>query len=390
MAITKRHKDGQNDKNAVKAYNMAIISESTAEINLYGSVVAVAPRDWETNERLAGYIGLDEFLEDLEEIKDKDNITIHINSGGGDLYAGLAIYNRLKALKGTVTTVNDGLAASAASLIFQAGDVRRMNSGSNLMAHGASGFLYGYYNVDDLKELITQFKAHNKAIVNVYAEAMKVTHEEAKQFIDGETWLTGDEAVKKGLADEVVKTAEEPVQDTLTQKIMGKMTAAYKAQFPTAAIPAGIPPFANTNPQETGGKKDMDFKNIEELKAAYPGLIAEIENAVKADAVKDGTEAERQRIKSIEAIENTIADKGLIDNAKYGENPMTAEQLALAALQAQAKIGANMLNSLEGDAKASGAEDITAAPNGGKEEEPSMEDAAKEIADIFNQMKGAH
>ena len=301
MPTTKKsikHQNNKNIENIVKAYNMAITGESTAEINLYGTVVAVAPRDWETKKRLAGYIGLDEFLEDLEEIKDKDDITVHINSEGGDLYAGLAIYNRLKALKGTVTTINDGLAASAASLIFQAGDVRKMNSGSNLMAHGASGFLFGYYNIDELEELVTQFEAHNKAIVNVYAEAMKVTHEEAKRFINGETWLTGEEAVKKGLADEIVQVDEGGAQNTLMHKVMEKMAAAYKAQFPAEAISAKMLPFANTNPKETGGKKDMDFKNIEELKAAYPGLVAEIENAAKTDAQKAKESKQLRQLKT--------------------------------------------------------------------------------------------
>lgn len=373
-------------KSPVKAYNMAVLSDTSAEINMYGDVVTKVPRDWATSERLAGYIGLDEFLEDLEEIKEKDSITVHINSGGGDLYAGLAIYNRLKALDGTVTTINDGLAASAASLIFQAGDVRKMNAGSNLMTHGASGFLFGYYNIDDLKELITSFKAHNKAVVAVYAEAMGVSLDEAKNFVNGETWLTGEEAVKKGLADEVIED-ESTAENSIVQKVMARMGAAYKAQFPETAMPAALPSFANKN--QTGGNEDMSFKTIEELKAAYPQMVAEIENTASGNAKKTGTEAERQRIQAIEAIENTIADKDLINKAKYGENPMTAEQLALAALQAQAQIGANMLNNLEDDTKASNAAAVPAAPNG-TEEETNIEDAAKEIAELVNKMKGAH
>ena len=68
---------------------------------------------------------------------------------------------------------------------------------------------------------------------------------------------------------------------------------------------------------------------------------------------------------------------------------MTAEQLALAALQAQAQIGANMLNNLEDDTKTSNAAEVPAAPNG-TEEETNIEDAAKEIAELVNKMKGAH
>ena len=133
----------------------------------------------------------------------------------------------------------------------------------------------------------------------------------------------------------------------------------------------------------------MSFKAVEELRNAHPELVAQIENAARDGAQKAGTDAERQRIQAIEAIENTIADKDLINKAKYGENPMTAEQLALAALQAQAQIGANMLDNFDTDAQASGAANVQPAPSGIEENETSVEDAAKGIAEIYNNMKGA-
>lgn len=386
-------------KPPVKPYNMAIIDNDSAEINMFGDVVSIVPRDWWTDERLPGYIGVDEFLEDLEEVKDKKTLTIRINSGGGDLYAGLAIYNRLKSFKGNLITVNDGLAASAASLIFQAGKVRKMNSGSTLMTHGVSGFLFGYYNVDDLKSMVTEFKAHNKAVVNVYAEAMGVSYDEAKGFIEGETWLVGQEAVDKGLADEVITDSEgDDLDNSLFNKWMNRVREAYMAQFPAAAIsntatPAAVPPIANTKTDDsiiTGGNDDMDIKNVADLRAAFPEFVAQIEDAAKQDAQNEGAKAERERIKGIEAIENTIADKNLIQDAKYGEKPLTAEQLAFKALQAQAAIGTNMLNDLNDDAKESGAEDVTATPNAGAEEvqEKSVEEEVEEVANFFKKMIG--
>lgn len=396
MKLNNQPLNGKNQP--VKAYNMAILGDNSAEINLYGDVVSVWPVDWWTGEKLPGnYIALDEFLNDLKDIENKENITVHINSGGGELYAGLAIYNRLKALKGTITTINDGLAASAASLIFQAGDVRKMNAGSNLMAHGVAGFLYGYYNVEDLKELITEFKAHNKAVVNVYAEAMGVTYDEAKNFVEGQTWLTGEEAVNKGLADEVITDAEEgQVDNSFMQRIANKARNTFQAQFPnlgepTPATAAAVPPIANTtnNSIDTGGSDDMDFKTVEELKNAFPDLVAQIENAAKEEAQKDSVVNERARIQGIEAIENTIADKNLINQAKYGENPMTAEQLALKALQAQAAIGTNMLNNLDDDANASGAGEVETEPSGIEEkpEEENVEASAKDAVALFNKIK---
>lgn len=398
-------------KNAlIKPYNMAIIDDDSAEINMYGDVVAKVPKDWYTGERISGYIGVDEFLEDLEDIKDKSNITVHINSGGGDLYAGLAIYNRLKALKGTVTTINDGMAASAASLIFQAGDIRQMNTGSTFMAHGVAGFLFGYYNIDDLKTLVTEFKAHNKAIVNVYAEAMGVSFDEAKGFIDGETWLVGQEAVDKGLADEVIDLDEvdDKAENSMFNRLLNRIQGIYGLPIQhgtqaattadeaderlgitrNSATPAAVPTVANKNESiETGGKEDMDIKNVEELRNAFPDLVAQIENA----AEEKGCNAERARLQGIENISGSISDAAMINDAKYGENPLTAEQLALKAMQKQAAIGANMLNDLQDDANASGAKNVTAAPINaeGEENEDEEKEAkeAKHLADLINSIR---
>ena len=367
----------------VKAYNMAMIDNDSAEINMYGDVVSIVPRDWQTNERLAGFIGVDEFLEDFEAVKDKANLTIHINSGGGDLYAGLAIYNRLKEFKGTLTTVNDGLAASAASLIFQAGDSRKMNSGSNLMAHGVSGFLFGYYDADDLKELLTQFKAHNKAIVNVYAEAMGVSFEEAKGFINGETWLTGQEAVDKGLADEVIEEEpEEPVG--FSNRLMKKLqNMAGTTTFKVEAMTAAVPPIADKEESIEGGTQ-MEIKNVTDLKNAYPELVAQIESAAVEDA-KGAVEAERNRIKAIEEIENSIADKELVKKAKY-EEPMTAEDLAFQAMKAMAAQSDSMLAKL--DESKEDTEGVNAIPSEEeKSEEQKEEEQAKNAFGLYAKFK---
>ena len=75
-----------NGKEPVKAYNIAILDDDSAEINMYGDVVSTWPVDWWTGEKIAGnFIAVDEFLQDLELIKDKANITININSAGGEL-----------------------------------------------------------------------------------------------------------------------------------------------------------------------------------------------------------------------------------------------------------------------------------------------------------------
>lgn len=357
-------------KTPIKAYNLAILDDDSAEINMYGDVVMEAPRDWWTGERIAGqYIAADEFLEDLEEIKEKSNITIHINSGGGDLYAGLAIYNRLKAMKGHVTTINDGLAASAASLIFQAGDTRKMNPASNFMAHGAAGLMWGFYTVEDLETAVEQFKAHNRAIVNVYAEAMGVSQTEAKKLIKSETWLTGQEAIDRGLADELVKEEEEKEEEGLLNTLMKRVYGTYPTN---SMVPAAASQVENKKEEE----EEM-VKNVEELRAQYPEFVAQIEN----EAAENAKAQERTRIQGIEEIAGAITDKTMLENAKFGDNPLTVEEVSVAAMKQQAKIGAAALDALEGDTNASGVASIKADPRnaeGNKKEEEDDDDEKKE------------
>lgn len=380
-----------DSKQPVKAYNMAVIDDDTAKINMYGDVVSTWPVDWWTGERIAGnFIAVDEFLSDLEVIKDKSNIIININSPGGELYAGLAIYNRLKALKSNVTTINDGLAASAASIIFQAGKTRKMNAGSNLMLHGASSLLFDYYNIQDLKSLIKKFEAHNKAVLNVYSEKSGRTIDELKILMDKETWLTGQAAVDAGLADEVIGT--EPVQMSLTaDKTHLMINGLIMPINRLTNIPQGIPvmdsaaqPIEINNlikNNDTGGSAKMEIKTAEELRNAFPDLIQQIANEAKTEGIKEGVNQEKERLKAIEEIENKIDNKDLIFSAKFGEKPMNASELAFEALKAQRTVGAAILHNIDADAQAAGTNNIQATPNAGNEE-LDPENKAKEVMNI--------
>lgn len=384
----------------IKAYNILDVGETDAEINMYGEVVDARPRNWWTGEEIPGnYIALDEFLHDLDGLKDKANITVHINSVGGDLYGGISIYNRLKALPANITTINDGLAASAGSIIFQAGNTRCMNAGSNLMIHQAAGFLFGYYQSGDLRGIIKQLDAGNKAAVAVYAEASGREGAELKAMLDRETWLTGQEAVDAGLADEVIDTGVQVSMSLAADKSFLEVNGVRMSTRGMHNIPAGLPVIpaaakANVSvpasaPVEDKSKtgreteQTVDIKNVDELRAAFPELTAQVETAARAE----GVAAERARLQAIESIQGAI-DPALVTEAKYGEKPMDAAGLALRAMQAQVALGAQTLNNMQADAKASGAAAVGAAANGGPEGEGAKPvDAAKEIADAVNAYK---
>ena len=132
----------------------------------------------------------------------------------------------------------------------------------------------------------------------------------------------------------------------------------------------------------------MPITNVDELRAAHPELVAQVENAARIE----GANQERARIQGIEAIQNAIADQVLIKNAKFGEKPLTAEQLAFQAMQAQAAIGNTMLNNMVADNAASGAAQVATAPNAGPEVKDSAavdpKAAADEAVKLFRMMNG--
>ena len=361
------------NKQPMKAYNITLTGANDANLDLYGEIVSNRPRDWDGNPVQDGYIVASELLADLDALATKDNITIHINSVGGDLYAGLAIYNRLKELPANITTINDGLAASAASIIFQAGDTRKVNAGSNLMVHQAMGFLFGYYQLSDLQQVSKQLRAANKTAINVYAEASGRSADEMKRLVDAETWLTGEEAVDAGLADEVI-TDNDGISMGLTSD--GKHIIVNGVQLSTRGmhnIPAGLPVmpanYIQSNAAPAADDKNsrqgddlMEIKNLSDLKEAYPELMEQA-RAEAFDAGKaEGVAAERARLEGIESIETSIQDKDLIRDAKYGDTPLQAEQLALKALQKQSALGAVTIQNLQADTKESGVEGVTATP----------------------------
>ena len=389
--------------NPIKAYKMQAVGENDAEISMYGEVVDTHPVDFWTGKPIEGnFIAVDDFLSDLEELGTKDNITVHINSVGGSLYAGIAIYNRLKSLPANVTTINDGLAASAGSIIFQAGNTRKVHAGSNIMVHQAMGFLYGYYQTKDLKDVIKQLDAGNKAAVNIYAEASGREADSIKTLVDKETWMTGQEAVDNGFADEVIDNG---IQVSMSLTADRTAMVVNGVMLPTCGmsnIPQSIPvisaqnkvspettaPGGDIKNQTDGGKNEMEnIKTVDELRAAFPELVAQVENTAKASGNTTGIEAERARIQGIEAIEAAIGDKELVNSAKYGDAPLTAEQLAFKAMQAQAAIGATVLANMEKDAKASGVDGVTTTPNGGVEDKDKGEDTKAEIDNLLGDFK---
>jgi len=130
-------------------------------------------------------------------------LTVRINSPGGDVSAGVAIYNMLNEHEGEVTVKVDGLAASIASLISMAGDKIIMLPGSMMMVHLPWTFAAG--NSDDMEQVVEMLKKTGESMIPIYAARTGLSEERVNELLKAETWMTAADAVELGFADEAVE-----------------------------------------------------------------------------------------------------------------------------------------------------------------------------------------
>lgn len=159
-------------------------------------------------------------------------VTVNINSPGGDLFEGLAIYNLLREHKGEVTVKVIGVAASAASIIAMAGDTVQVARAGFLMIHNTWVMAVG--NRNDLREYADTLEPFDRAMADIYAAR---TGQEAKamaKLMDAETWIGGSDAIEQGFADELLPS------DQIEQG-KGKAQAASVRRVEAALRASGMP-----------------------------------------------------------------------------------------------------------------------------------------------------
>lgn len=146
----------------------------------------------------------------LRSIGSKD-VTVQINSPGGDMFEGIAIYNLLREHPAKVTIQVMGWAASAASIIAMAGDDIRMGLGTFMMVHNAWGVVIG--NRHDMRDAATLFDGFDSAIADIYVARTGQDRKVVDKLMDAETFMGPSEAVKNGFADAVDDGIKAPESD---------------------------------------------------------------------------------------------------------------------------------------------------------------------------------
>lgn len=149
-------------------------------------------------------VGSKEFAQDLGMIEDVETINVRINSPGGDVFAGQAIYSTLKRCKSKIVVYIDGLAASIASLIAMAGDKIVMPKNSMMMIHKPWSFSAG--NANDMRTMADTLDKVEESLLVAYVDKTKLAEDEIKELLNAETWLTAADALQKGFCDEIEET----------------------------------------------------------------------------------------------------------------------------------------------------------------------------------------
>ena len=368
---------------APRFWNIAQDSEDDAEITIYGEIVSHRPTNWFTGEPEDGLFTSPEgFMEELAKIQNAKNVTVRINSVGGDLYTAIGISNRLKELTGNTVAIIDGIAASAATVIAMGCNTIKAYSGSLFMVHEALTTLCGAYNHKALMEVNKRLEAANQAAAETYNSKTKLGIDKIRSIMAKEAWMTGKKAQEDGWIDEVVDGDDPEMSMSADQKSLtvngvtmnvasfsnlpGDIPITNSAQ-PLTAPPAPAPAEDNAN-KNNQQNKEVTHMTLEELRAQEPELVQQItadaQNSARNQAIND----ERARLQAIQEIAATVGDPQMVQEAMYGETACTAQELALRAMQKQAKLGQQFIQNTASDFKTSGAGDVGATPNGGNPE----------------------
>lgn len=249
-------------------YSMKAMGGGAAEVQIY--------------EEIGGWgISAKEFAQDLKDLGPVSEISLRINSPGGSVFDGNAIFNQLKQHKARVTAHIDGLAASMASVIAMAADHIIMPENALMMIHNPWTVSIG--NAEELRKDADLLDTIKRTLLTAYGRSA-MTDDEISQMMDAETWLTGADAVEMGFADEL----EEEVAMAACAKFeqLAQFTKTPEIITPSSAVADTT----NANREESA----MTVKD----KATEPTVDQE---AIQAKAIADYKAAQAKRVDGIKA-----------------------------------------------------------------------------------------
>ncbi|MCT7307948.1 head maturation protease, ClpP-related [Ralstonia wenshanensis] len=268
------------------------------------------------------------FVNELDALaKDADEILVAVNSGGGDVFDGFAIYNALRRYSGKVTARVDGIAASAASLVVMAGDTIVMPENAMMMIHNAWTIAAG--DAAQMRKTAELLDKTRDGIVAAYRNKCGLTDDEIVAMMDAETWMTASEAKERGFADQIeapvklqasVRTEELLARFEHTPEALLKALEAPPPEPPQAAAPAA--PVTTTPPLDPGALAQHAFAAC---RAAGLPQLAEAVVSSSALASTEAIDAVVARAKDIAGLCTAARLPEL--TAQFVADGLTAEQV---------------------------------------------------------------
>ena len=360
----------------------------SAELLLYGDI---SDTSWWGDE-----VTPKQFAEDLNGLGAVTEITVRINSGGGDVFAAQAIGNQLEQHGAKVTARIDGLCASAATIVACHCDKVIAANDSTYMVHPVRMGLCGYMDAETLKQYTNALDTIRENIITLYAKKTCREKDEVAGWMDATSWWTGPQAKENGFVDELTDNEEDAVVENRNGVLFVNSVntglpfnkAPKFVQDSLAGSTAGRP--ANTKPagqpEQIKEVQDMEIKTVDDLRKAYPALVDQIEQAAAAKAAEEATNAERERIKGIEDVALPGSEE-LTAEAKFTK-PMSVSDFAVALVKGAKDKGAAFLAAMKEDGKESGADGVGNPPAPGGEDPVNKAKAqAKADAEAYLESK---
>ncbi len=281
-------------KNNKKTYYSLFQSGKSAVLNIFGDITSFP---W-----FEGDISNVMLSKKLEELEDVDVIDVYINSYGGEVAEGLAIYNALKRHKAKIRTHVDGFACSIASVIFMAGDERIMPSTSCLMIHNPWTYVAG--NANELRKQADDLDTIGECSINAYMDCVNITIEELKELLDQEKWLSPSEAFEKGFATFLEKEDdEEHASQSVKSKVISMLLESNEDE---------------TNPDlEEDPEKDND-------ETGEDTATTDVNTDEETDSNEDDTgenNADDDEEENVDSKEDTDEDEEKNEDNKDDDNP---------------------------------------------------------------------
>jgi HK97 family phage major capsid protein len=253
--------------------------------------------------------------ESLKAIGKNSTVTVTINSIGGDVFEGIAIYNLLREHEGKIVVNVIGIAASAASLVAMAGDSIHMSEAAQMMIHSSSGIAIG--NEQDMREFAALLDRMDTAVATVYAARSGKPESEIVAMMKKETWMNGEQAVESGFADSYDK--KKKPKSAATQPVFASVSPAMLAALgdqarPVVRLSATPPGASGQQPNPKGKNMRTIAEQIGALEAKRAADAARRE-AIQNKAMEEGRtkeEAEKQEFDTLTG-EITTIDAELVD-----------------------------------------------------------------------------